>query len=90
MSYVPDTFAHTAPRHLPLLVARHPQRVLAWRNGRAVNAAQFLAHVRAVAATLPVAEAVVNLCADRYAFMVAFCAAVVRGQVTLLPSSRAP
>jgi Acyl-coenzyme A synthetases/AMP-(fatty) acid ligases len=90
MSYVPDTFAHTAPRQLPLLVAGDPQRVLAWRRGRAVSAAQFLAHVRVVAATLPVAEAVVNLCTDRYAFMVAFCAAMVRGQVTLLPSSRAP
>ncbi len=90
MSYVPDTRPRTAPRRLPLLMTGDPRRVLAWRHGRAVSAAQFLAHVGAVAATLPAADAVVNLCEDRYAFMVAFCAAVVRGQVTLLPPSRAP
>ncbi len=90
MSFVPDTRSRSAPRQLPLLVARDPRRVLAWRDGRAVSAAEFLAHVHAVAATLPVAEAVVNLCEDRYAFMVTFCAAIVRGQITLLPSSRAP
>jgi acyl-coenzyme A synthetase/AMP-(fatty) acid ligase len=32
----------------------------------------------------------VNLCEDRYAFLVAFCAVVVRGQTNLLPPSRAP
>src|SRR6185437_13231463 len=36
------------------------------------------------------AAAAVNLCEDRYAFLVAFCAIVVRGQTNLLPSSRAP
>ena len=52
--------------------------------------AEFLAHVQAVAAALPAAPAAVNLCEDRYAFLVAFCALVLRGQVNLLPSSRAP
>ncbi|MGH8076413.1 MAG: AMP-binding protein, partial [Lysobacter sp.] len=32
----------------------------------------------------------VNLCEDRYHFLLAFCAAAWRGQTTLLPSSRAP
>ncbi len=90
MSHVPDTFVRTASRQLPLLLAADPHRVLAWRHGRAISARQFLQHARAVAAMLPPAEAVVSLCTDRYAFMVAFCAAMLRGQVTLLPSSRAP
>jgi acyl-coenzyme A synthetase/AMP-(fatty) acid ligase len=42
-----------------------------------------------VAATLPAATHAINLCEDRYRFLVAFCAAAVRGQVTLLPHSRA-
>ncbi|UGB39885.1 AMP-binding protein [Frateuria soli] len=67
-----------------------PARVLAWRDGAPVSAAQFLGHVRQVAATLPCAGAAVNLCEDRYAFLVAFCAIVLRGQTNLLPSSRAP
>ena len=74
---------------LPLLGAADPARVVAWRHGEPVGAAQFLASVQAVAATLPDAPAAVNLCEDRYAFLVAFCALVLRGQANLLPSSRA-
>lgn len=75
---------------LPLVNARDPQRVVAWRHGAAVSAAQFLAHVERVAALLPEAPAAVNLCEDRYAFLVAFCAIARRGQANLLPPSRAP
>lgn len=50
---------------------------------------QFQREVRGVAATLPDAPYAINLCDDRYRFLVAFCAAAVRGQTTLLPSSRA-
>ena len=90
MAIVYDTYQREAPQRLPLLSAADPVRVLAWRDGNAVSAAQFLAHVRAVAARLPMATAAVNLCEDRYSFMVAFCAIVLRGQTNLLPSSRAP
>ncbi|MCX7513229.1 AMP-binding protein [Frateuria sp. STR12] len=75
---------------MALLQADTPERVLAWRDGRPVSAAQFLSHVRQAAVTLPGASAAVNLCEDRYAFLVAFCAIVLRGQTNLLPSSRAP
>jgi acyl-coenzyme A synthetase/AMP-(fatty) acid ligase len=74
---------------LPLLVGS-PSRVVAWRDGHAVTTATFLGHVRQVAATLPQADSAVNLCEDRYAFLVAFAALVVRGQTNLLPPSRAP
>ncbi|HET6805792.1 MAG TPA: AMP-binding protein [Frateuria sp.] len=90
MAIVYDTFQREAPQRLALLHADTPARVLAWRGGEPVSAAQFLAHVRQVAATLPSAGAAVNLCEDRYAFLVAFCAIVLRGQTNLLPSSRAP
>lgn len=90
MAIVYDTYQREAPQRLPLLSAADPARVLAWRDGNAVSAAQFLAHVHAVASRLPMATAAVNLCEDRYSFMVAFCAIVLRGQTNLLPSSRAP
>lgn len=89
MSTVYDTCA-ASPAYLPLLEGTNPERVVAWRHGKAVSAAQFLAHVQQVAADLPAARASVNLCEDRYAFLVAFCAVAVRGQTSLLPSSRAP
>ncbi len=50
----------------------------------------FLAEVRGVAAGLPQAAFAINLCEDRYRFLVAFCAVAVRGQVNLLPPSRTP
>ena len=90
MAIVYETYRREAPQRLPLLDATDPARVLAWRDGKAISAACFLAHVRAVAAELPAAGAAVNLCEDRYAFLVGFCAIVLRGQTNLLPSSRAP
>jgi len=89
VAIVYDTYQREAPQRLPLLSAVDAARVLAWRDGDAVSATQFLAHVHAVAAGLPAATAAVNLCEDRYAFLVAFCAIVLRGQINLLPSSRA-
>ena len=50
----------------------------------------FLAEVRGVAAQLPEAACAVNLCEDRYRFLVAFCAVALRGQINLLPPSRTP
>jgi len=74
---------------LPLLVGAL-SRPVAWRAGQPVSAAVFLGHVRQVASLLPDAGSAVNLCEDRYAFLVAFAALVVRGQTNLLPPSRAP
>ncbi|OHC45323.1 MAG: AMP-ligase [Rhodanobacter sp. RIFOXYA1_FULL_67_6] len=90
MAIVYDTYQREAPPRLPLLDAADPARIVAWRHGEPVNAARFLAQVQAVAAGLPAATAAVNLCEDRYAFLVAFCAIALRGQANLLPSSRAP
>lgn len=75
---------------LASLVAGAPGRVVAFDGATPVTRARFERHVRAVAARLPAARHAVNLCDDRYRFIVALCAAAVRGQVTLLPSSRAP
>ncbi len=48
----------------------------------------FHADVRHVAAALPAAEHVVNLCRDRYRFTVAFFAACLRQQINLLPGQQ--
>jgi len=72
-----------------LLADVSPQRAIAWRDRRVVTVGQFLADVSALAAQLPVAQAAVNLCDDRYAFLVAFAALLARGQTNLLPPSRA-
>lgn len=73
-----------------LLDHASPQRVIAWREGHSITVGAFLAEVAALAARLPRAPAAINLCDDRYAFLVAFAALLVRRQVNLLPPSRAP
>src|SRR5690606_14913491 len=67
-----------------MLAAGDPARTLAFVGGRAVSAATFLSQVRAVAALLPEAGHAVNLCQDRYLYLVAFCAVALRGQATLM------
>ncbi len=65
-----------------------PERTVALLGGEAVPLARFLAEVRGLAAQLPDRPYAVNLCEDRYRFLVAFCAVAARGQTTLLPPSR--
>ncbi len=76
-------------RPQPLAVGDGDRTIALDGNGR-TDLATFLGHVRGVAAALPAGRHAVNLCEDRYRFLVAFCAVALRGQVTLLPSSRAP
>ena len=67
------------------LCVHAPDDVFAWRGARAITAREFFTDVARVAAALPAASHVLNLCTDRYRFTVFFVAAVMRGQVTLLP-----
>ena len=72
---------------VPLIAHARATDVAAYRRGIPVTAAQFLADIEHVAAALPDAGHVLNNFADRYLFAVTLCAAVLRGQVTLMPAS---
>lgn len=74
---------------LPLFVSDDPQRPIAWRHGVPIRLAEFQNHVAALVARLPSAGAVINLCEERYRFLVAYAAALSVGHTVLLPSSRA-
>lgn len=76
------------PTPLPLLRPPLAPSPLVWAEGRTIDRRRFLADARRVAARLPSRAFVLNLCEGRYPFLVAFAAALVRGQVTLLPASR--
>ncbi len=71
----------------PLLRHRQADAALCHARGGPRSVADFLAEVAALAAQLPAAEHVVNLCSDRYRFLVGLVAALVRQQITLLPMS---
>jgi acyl-coenzyme A synthetase/AMP-(fatty) acid ligase len=80
-----DTATMHASSPLP---AGDGARAFAFDGAGVVDAATFAGHVRALAARLPRAGYAVNLCEDRYRFLVAFCAVALRGQVNLLPPTR--
>ncbi|MGN7726933.1 AMP-binding protein [Luteimonas sp. 22616] len=63
-------------------------RAIAFDAGGVVSLDTFFSHVRGLAQQLPEASHAINLCEDRYRFLVAFCAVALRGQTTLLPPSR--
>ncbi len=75
---------------LPLVRHFAPRSVFAYREGRAVGIEQFLRDVRQLAALLPERRHVSNRCADRYRFAVGLSAALLRGQVSLLPPNETP
>ncbi|HET9031514.1 MAG TPA: AMP-binding protein [Dokdonella sp.] len=85
---VPGRVADPAGELL-LLGHADSERVFAWRDGRPVCVREFLADVADAAALLPETGSAINLCDDRYLFLVGFCAAASRGHISLLPSSRA-
>jgi acyl-coenzyme A synthetase/AMP-(fatty) acid ligase len=70
------------------LTDRAPGAILFYRHGRPVTAAAFLHDALSLAETLPDAGYMVNLCQDRYAFAVAFAAALLRRQPCLLTGDR--
>lgn len=74
----------------PLIGPYNPEDVLAWEADGPRTARQFLSDVSRLADSLPDRPAVLNLLSSRYDFLVGFAAAMLRGQLTLLPQSRAP
>ena len=90
MSAVIESSGEPELRHNTALAVGAPGRALAFDRAGVVDLARFAREVRGVAALLPNARHAVNLCEDRYRFMVALGAAALRGQTTLLPASRAP
>jgi len=65
------------------------QRPVAYWKGRFISREEFIQHVSALSSQLPKSRYAVNLCNDRYLFLVAFAAAINVGQTNLLPANRA-
>lgn len=81
----------TAPRgRLYDILIHGPDEIVAIGPQGAIPASRFRRDVAALATLLPDTGFLVNLCADRYRFMVGFAAALLRGQVTLMPATATP
>ncbi|HEY4338421.1 MAG TPA: AMP-binding protein [Steroidobacteraceae bacterium] len=75
---------------LPLIAGFDAAAPLLWQAQGALSAGEFLRSVLTLAEALPQRPYLVNLCERREHFLMAWCAAAVRGQTNLLPASRAP
>lgn len=74
---------------LPLL-AGDLRAPIARQGERRITRGEYLADVKALASTFPDGRYGLNLCRDRYGFLVTFGALLVAGRVNLLPHSAAP
>ncbi len=73
---------------LPLFPHHHAQQTVYADTQRSLDRAAFLGAAQALAQRLPAQNHCLNLCDDRLFFMLGFCAALLRGQCTLLPVNR--
>jgi acyl-coenzyme A synthetase/AMP-(fatty) acid ligase len=76
--------------YAPLLDSADFARPLLWTHERALSAGEFVSAVARLAQQLPDARYLINLCEHRHEFLIAYCAALLRAQTNLLPSTRAP
>lgn len=72
---------------VPLLSHLNGQDPFAYYEGRLVTAQEYLGDVYALASVLPHGKHVLNLCSNRYRFLVGFGASIVSKAASLLPSS---
>ena len=70
----------------------HPtaDSIVAWQPDGPVSRDRFLADVSQLAALLPAGGHVLNICRNRYHFLVGLAAAIVTGRISLLPSTLTP
>ncbi len=77
-----------ATQQLPLVANHPPGSPLSWHDGQPVSWEALVVEAQLLAARLPEHAYVLNLCDARHYFMVAFAAALLRGQTNLLPPNR--
>lgn len=75
---------------LPLISGFRADAPLIRHLGRWVTQGEFVAQAQALSQRLPQGRYAINLCSNRYRFLLGFAAACLRGQTNLLPSSPAP
>lgn len=72
---------------VPLISHLNGQDPFAYYEGRLVTAQEYLEDVYALASALPHGKHVLNLCSNRYKFLVGFGASIISNAASLLPSS---
>lgn len=92
---LPPAGSQISAQHLiPLIANYQADAPLALQPGKdrlqITTQQQFLQHVNALAQELPNANFALNLCKDRFQFLVVFCALLLKGTTNLLAPNRQP
>ena len=74
--------------HMHLMIDFPDTETVAFYDGKAIDRRTFLSHVARIREILPEHKYSINLCENRYHFLVAFTACLSLKQVSLLPNSR--
>ncbi len=72
---------------LPLMTHQSASDIVAIRHGEVITVQQFLADVAQLRAILLPGRHILNICRDRYRFMVGLAAAMTADKISLLPST---
>ena len=76
--------------HSRLLGPYQSHSPVAWYKGKPMSSGMVLSHVSLIGNQLPQKRYVINMCQDRYAFLIGFSAALCHNQTTLLPPNPSP
>ena len=71
----------------PLICHRSGTEPFAYYHGKIISAGQYLSDVLRLSKELPIGSHVLNICNNRYAFMVGLGASIIRNKISLLPSA---
>jgi acyl-coenzyme A synthetase/AMP-(fatty) acid ligase len=75
---------------IALLSHTSPTATVAYRGGIPITVRQFLSDAHQLANRLPDSKHILNVCTDRYHFVVGLAAALLSQRVSLLPSTHTP
>lgn len=78
------------PEYYPLLAHAGLDDCVARRDRETYSVRHFLASVRGLTSYVPAKRHAINLCKDRYHFLIGFAAALMSRHISLLPTCRAP
>ena len=69
------------------LTSHAPDSIIAWSRHGTISTRQFITEAYALSALLPPGQHILNLCKNRYHFMVGLAASLISHKISLLPSN---
>ena len=75
-------------KELPISGHLSEDSIVALWRGRRITSRVFWGHIKSLVRQLPEKQFAINVCEDRYLFLVSFFAALIKGQTNLLPASK--